>query len=147
EGTVDVDLRAVHEILGALAGTPEGKALRAFLIAAKDRKFALLVDHSAEGVAIHAKQRRRTGRFDAVLRPSAVAVSPDLREAHAAWVAAHGGQMGWVEAAQCAVAVELREDMDQAVRDTRRVRRQARRFSRFTFATSGVMYVLQLKTI
>lgn len=147
EGTVDVDLRAVHEILGARAGTPEGKAVRAFLIAAKDRKFALLVDHSVEGVAIDAKQRRRTGRFDAVLRPLDVQVAPDTRAARSDWEGAHAGQMGWVEAAECATADALRDEMQAAVRDTRRIHRKARRFSRFTFATSGVMYVLQIKTL
>ncbi|MED5374374.1 MAG: hypothetical protein VX899_25370 [Myxococcota bacterium] len=161
EATLSFDRADLERrMAGGEASSVEGLMIRSLLEELENDKFALVINASERGFEVLPKSKRRMGKG------FAVALQPTLRpesEAVSDWFTAfwntQAGHMGWTaELAalsaqpQCgqgwaAQVVELDQRITTERKELNQVWREARRFSRFTFTTSGLMYVTQAKTL
>lgn len=166
EGTLGFDRQDLERRLGPLGATPEVEVVHELLDRVRNHKFALIVNSTTRGVEIQAKSDRRIGHFHAValdLDPFEGRTEPmntwseqfwRVLDGHMAWedrVVALSAQrpqgcsaeaVGWA-----ASTLLLHEEVQAITEELHTLHRTARKFSRIIFATSGLLYVSQLKTL
>jgi hypothetical protein len=165
EATLAFDWIEVMQALGPVGGTAEGVALRRVLTNARNVPFGFLVNSTEHGLELIVKRPRKTGFVHGVaLVPDEAAGARTLVELQDRLWSQQQGHMGWlqeVEAlkasqpARCeagakpwaARVVELSQRSHSDIQAVRKTRGEARRFSRITLFSSGLLYLFQLKTL
>lgn len=164
ETTLAFDFSTVMKAMGGAGGTPQGVALRRLLDSAKNSLFGLLVNSTEHGLELTVKKERKTGAIHAVgLLPDEAEGAASLEELHDRFWEQQQGQMGWLAElaelgpapqtcnadglAWAARVLELDRRSEEDLKGVRATKREARGFTRFTRATSGFLYLSQLKTI
>jgi hypothetical protein len=142
------------------ASSAEGLAVRRMLTETKNAKFALVVNATHEGFEVRPKAwRRMGGGFAVAMTPDLAPQSGDVTHFLDRFWQRQENHMGWTTelealqaAPQCegtwaAQVIELDERVETEEKALRKAWRGARRYSRAIFATSGLMYVTQAKSI
>jgi len=152
EGTLAFDRAELERAMGAWGTSEEARALRGMLDKAKNQKFVWLVNANESGLVITPKARRRVGgavTWVALDEEHVIQTGTAEAWTEAFW-GSLDGHMGWIDEAPqaCDVAAEeLLARMDADVKALKRTAREARVFGRRIYLTSGLFYVLQLKTL
>lgn len=165
ETTLAFDWVEVMRALGSAGGTLEGVALRQLLESARNVPFSLLVNATDHGLELRSKKARDTGRLHAVaLRPEEAEQPAGVQDLHDRFWAQQRGHMGWLDEVEALKAsppgrcdaagaswagrvLELEARSQADLQAIRKVRREARRFTRVTLLSSGFLYLFQLKTL
>ena len=169
ETTLAFDFATVMRAMGGAAGTVQGVALRRLLESAKNNRFGLLVNSTGQGLELTVKKERKTGAIHAVALlpeealPEGAEGAATLDALSERFWAQQDDQMGWVDElaalgpppetcnadglAWAARVLELDRRSQEDLHAVRATKRDARGFTRFTRATSGFLYLSQLKTI
>jgi hypothetical protein len=162
EGTLTFDRAQVQAAMAGRTEGPQVAAVRKLLDRAKNQKFELIVNANGQGVELHTKRRRKTGPVSGVALAE-LSDAHDLRALEARFWSLQEQHMGWsaelqelshAAAEDCegglawaARVLALDDTVSNDLRGIRQIKGQARRFSWFTFATSGALYLFQLKTL
>lgn len=167
EGTLAYDRADLERRMGAAPSSRQARAVRKLLDKAKNKKFNFVINASADGFEAEPKATRRTGPFHAVAVSSDYGKKTTEEDDLSDWLwSRQAGSMGWQAEADALAAraptaeacapewiswaaevVELNERIDADLESFRHLAGKAAHMSTFTFSTSGMFYILQLKTL